>query len=126
MVKKILVVEDQPHNMQLIEQILEDIEEGIKLTQADTGEKALSAAKNNNFDLVLMDIALPDMDGMQLTRMLKSNSQFKSTTFIAVTAYAMLNDEENFKQVFDDYISKPINEDVFLQKVRKWLGENIL
>jgi len=73
-----------------------------------------------------MDIALPDMNGIQITKAIKMYPQFKNTPFIAVTAYAMLKDEEAFKQVFDDYVSKPIDDDLFTKKVKSWIGDKLL
>jgi CheY-like chemotaxis protein len=126
MLIKILLVEDQYHNIRLIEQILGDVSENIEIIKAETGQKAITIAKNVQFDLVLMDIALPDMDGLQITKILRDYPQFKHTPFIAVTAYAMLKDEESFKLVFDDYVSKPIDDDLFTEKVKKWLGDKLL
>ena len=123
---KILLVEDQYHNIRLIEQILEDISENIEIVKAETGQIAITLAKNQQFDLVLMDIALPDMNGIQITKILRDYPQFKHTPFIAVTAYAMLQDEESFKPVFDDYVSKPIDDDLFTEKVKKWIGDKLL
>lgn len=120
---RILVIEDQPHNTRLIEQILEDFDKNIEIIKAETGNNALEVAPGKQFDLVLMDIALPDMDGMEITKLLKSYPEFKFTPFIAVTAYAMLSEEETFREVFDDYIAKPIDEDIFLEIVKKWLGD---
>lgn len=122
---KILLVEDQYHNIRLIEQILEEISDKIQITKAESGCKTIEVAKFNEFDIVLMDIALPDMDGIQLSNVLKTYPQFEKTPFIAVTAYAMLKDEEKFKEIFDDYISKPIDEEVFIDKMKKWIGDKI-
>ncbi|HEY8910193.1 MAG TPA: response regulator [Desulfosporosinus sp.] len=126
MLIKILLVEDQYHNIRLIEQILEDISENIEIIKAETGQKAITIAENEQFDLVLMDIALPDMNGIEITKLLKAYPKFKDTPFIAVTAYAMLQYEESFKLVFDDYVSKPIDDDLFTEKVKKWLGDKLL
>lgn len=126
MLIKILLVEDQYHNIRLIEQIIEDIGSNIQIVTAETGHKAIAIAKNERFDLVLMDIALPDMNGIQITKAIKMYPQFKNTPFIAVTAYAMLKDEEAFKQVFDDYVSKPIDDDLFTKKVKSWIGDKLL
>lgn len=126
MLIKILLVEDQYHNIRLIEQILEDIDKNIQIIKAETGHKAIEIAKDEQFDLVLMDIALPDMDGIQITKTIKTYPQFKDTPFIAVTAYAMLKDEEEFKQVFDDYVSKPIDDDLFIEKVKRWIGDKLV
>lgn len=123
---KILVIEDHGNNMRLIQQMLEDIDENIEIVKADTGEKALSIARDGVFDLVLTDIALPDMDGMQIAKVLNTYKQFENTPMIAVTAYAGIEDKDTFKEFFDDYISKPINEELFEEKIRKWIGDKLL
>jgi Response regulator containing CheY-like receiver, AAA-type ATPase, and DNA-binding domains len=122
---KILIIEDQSNNMRLIEQIIEDIDDEILVSTATTGEKALLLAKDTIFDLVLSDISLPDMDGMMISEKIKSYSGYEMTPFIAVTAYAGLNDEGKFRQYFEDYISKPIDEDLLIVKIKKWLGDKL-
>lgn len=122
MTKRILLVEDNPNNMRLIIQLIEDIAEDIELICADSGKSALQLAKDTPLNLVLMDISLPDMNGLTVTGKLKEFPHLKETPFIVVTAYAMAQDEQSFKETFDDYISKPIDDDVFTQKVRHWIG----
>jgi CheY-like chemotaxis protein len=122
---KILVVEDNANNMRLINQVIQDISENIEIFEADSGEKAILISKDQQYDLVIMDIALPDMDGVQIAKLLKTYPQFNETPFIAATAYARINDEKIFRQVFDDYISKPIDEDALTEKVRGWIGAKI-
>lgn len=122
---KVLVIEDYGNNMRLIEQLLEDIDENMQIFKAETGEKALAIAKEGTFDLVLTDIALPDMDGMQIAKILNTYSHFENTPLIAVTAYAGLEDKDTFKEFFDDYISKPIDEELFEEKIRKWIGDKL-
>ncbi len=122
---RILLVEDNSHNTRLVEQLVEDIDEKIELVKASSGEIALQIAKEKEFDLVLMDISLPDMDGITITRELKKYPKFENIPFIVVSAHAMTNDEITFRKIFDDYISKPIDEDVFTQKIRKWMCDKL-
>jgi CheY-like chemotaxis protein len=120
---KILLVDDQPHNLRLMLQVIEDIEEDIQVITATTGIEALLKARRNTFDLVLMDIALPDMDGMQATIALREYDHLKGVPVVAVTACAMLNEEEVFRNFFADYVSKPIDEDKLSTTIRKWIGD---
>lgn len=119
---KVLLVEDNANNSRLIEQLLMDIEMDIQLTIAASGKIALQVAGEVNFDLVIMDISLPDMNGVTVTKELKNNPVYKDVPFVVATAHAMCNDEKVFMETFDDYISKPIDDDIFTQKINKWLG----
>ncbi len=119
----ILLVEDNLHNIRLIEQLLEDIDESINIVKARTGTEALQKAKEVFYNLVLMDISLPDMDGVTTMKELRKLPEFKQVPIIAATAHAMTNDEELFREIFDDYIVKPIDDDIFTEIVKKWLGE---
>lgn len=119
---KILLVEDNSNNIRLIEQLIEDINENIELIITTSGLSALKAAEEMEFDLILMDISLPDMDGVTITKELKKLSKFDKTPIIVVTAHAMSKDEETFRTIFDDYISKPIDDELFIEKVEKWIG----
>lgn len=119
---KILLVEDNAHNSRLIEQLLMDIEFNTQLTIAASGKIALQVASEVDFDLVIMDISLPDMNGITVTKELKNNPRYKEIPFIVATAHAMSNDEKVFMETFDDYISKPIDDDIFTEKINKWLG----
>ncbi|WP_438449190.1 response regulator [Gorillibacterium sp. sgz5001074] len=118
---KILIVEDHLHNMRLMVQLLEDLEESVEPIKAFSGEEALMAARVESVRLVLMDISLPDIDGLQITKELRTYPHLTDTPFIAVTAHAMRGDEEAFRGVFDDFISKPIDADEFLNKLNDWL-----
>lgn len=119
---RVLLVEDNAHNSRLLEQILMDIDINIKLTIAESGEIALKLANELIYDLVIMDISLPDMDGIAVTKELRRNPSYKHVPFIVATAHAMSNDEEVFMETFDDYISKPIDDDIFTEKINRWLG----
>ena len=87
MAKRILVVEDNPDNMKLVSWILED--EGYELIPAFSGEECLEIADREEFDMVLMDISLPGIDGKEATQRLRKMDQFKSMPIIALTAHAI-------------------------------------
>lgn len=127
MAVRVLLVEDNPHNIRLIEQLLgdisEEIDKEIDLIKADSGKLALQVAEDKEVALVLMDISLPDMDGISITKELKKLESFARIPFIVVTAHVLPNDAETFKTIFEDSIAKPIDEEVFFTKVKKWLGE---
>lgn len=119
---RILLVEDNGHNSRLIDQILMDMDIGIELSIAESGKEAIQLANEIDFDLVIMDISLPDMNGIDVTNKIKRNLNYKEVPFMVATAHAMSNDEAVFMETFDDYISKPIDDDVFTEKINKWLG----
>jgi len=108
MSKKILIVEDDPRNMKVAVMALRP--HGYILLEATDGEEALETALRDTPDLILMDMQLPKMNGLEVTRKLRENSAFSHIPIIALTAYAMKGDEEKFIEVgCDAYLSKPIN-----------------
>ncbi|HCR90630.1 MAG TPA: hypothetical protein DIW50_09275 [Prolixibacteraceae bacterium] len=116
--KKILIVEDDHYNFVYLKQLFRGTDHII--IHAENGKKALDQALNNDFDLVLMDIRLPDIDGYEITRKIKE--QKPKLKIIAQTAYASENDKQNALNAgCDDYISKPIQNDLFMQKVNNLL-----
>jgi two-component system, cell cycle response regulator DivK len=92
MPKTILVVEDHPLNMKLSRDLLGS--RGYVVLEATTGGDALKLAKDRHPDLILMDIQLPDMSGLVVTRLIKGNDELRSIPIIAVTAMTMKGDEE--------------------------------
>lgn len=127
MAKKILLVEDNPHNMRLVRQLIDDIvdeiAEEVELICAGSGKTALELARDVSLSLVLMDISLPDMNGIEVTQRLKQYPHLKETPFIVVTAYAMTQEEQLFRETFDDYLSKPIDDERFIEKISCWLAK---
>ena len=106
--ERILVVEDNEKNRKLIRVVLKA--KGYEIIEAEDAETAINYLKTNVPDLILMDIGLPGLDGLQLTRQIKQNEATKKIPVIAVTAHAMCGDEEKILGAgCDDYISKPIN-----------------
>jgi len=119
--KTILLVEDDFMNMKLAQHVLES--EGYTVLKATTGQQALNQIKNNSLDLILMDIQLPDIDGMTLVRIIRAKDATRETTILALTACAMKGDREKIlKTGCNDYISKPINVEKFISTVRRHLG----
>ena len=120
MKEKILIVEDNSQNVRLLKMALSA--KGYTLLEAADGEKALDMAINNKPDLIIMDIQLPKVNGVKVTKKLRQVSDFKQTPIIAVTAYAMKGDEEKImKAGCDAYISKPINTRQLPEIVAKML-----
>ena len=108
MTHKILIVEDNPMNMRLIEMILKS--EDYVLLKATDGEEALAIAAIDHPDLVLMDIRLPRLSGLEVARKLKKNTQLSHIPIIALTAHAMKGDMEKAMEAgCDSYVSKPID-----------------
>ena len=106
--KKILIVEDNPQNMKLMEMLLEA--KGYILLEAIDGEQAMDVATTERPDLILMDIQLPKMSGLEVTRKLRQLPAFNHIPIIAITAYAMKGDKEKFiKAGCDAYLPKPID-----------------
>lgn len=118
--KTVLIVEDNELNMKLFHDLLEA--HGYATLQARTGSEALTLAQEHEPDLILMDIQLPEISGLQVTQELKKNSALADIPVIAVTAFAMKGDEERIRAGgCEDYIAKPISVADFLEKVKRYL-----
>jgi len=118
--KKVLIVEDNEQSMELFRDLLAS--NGYTVIEAVDGEMALDKALGETPDLILMDIQLPKMDGIEAAKRLRANSSTRNIIIIAVTAHAMKGDREGFlKAGFNDYIAKPINIRTFLQTVGNYL-----
>jgi two-component system cell cycle response regulator DivK len=123
--KKILIVEDNPASMRLIRMVLRN--KGYSLLEATDGEEALAVAIEGCPDLIVVDIQLPKMDGLEVTRRLRQTPRFKQTPIIALTASAMEGDREKIIAAgCDEYISKPVNTRQFPQLVAEmlWAGDD--
>jgi two-component system, cell cycle response regulator DivK len=122
MMKEILIVEDNLMNMELILDLLEFY--GYGVTQAEDGIKALERLAEKKFDLILLDMQLPKMDGLEVLERIKNNPVTADIPVIAVTAHAMKGSEEYFIEMgCVDYISKPIDIHRFRALIDKYLGE---
>lgn len=119
--KKILIVEDNELNMKLFHDLLEA--HGIDTVETRDGRNVLELARSEKPDLILMDIQLPEISGLDVTKSLKADEELKSIPVIAVTAFAMKGDEQKIREGgCEDYISKPISITNFLETVRKHLN----
>ena len=118
--KTILVVEDNELNMKLFNDLLES--HGYIVVQTRDGLAALELARQHKPDLILMDIQLPEVSGIEVTKWLKEDDVLKSIPVIAVTAFAMKGDEQKIREGgCEAYISKPISVMSFLQTIDKYL-----
>ncbi len=116
--KKIVLVEDNPDNRLLFSAILCDI---YDIEEFESGIDALNRMKISPPDLILMDISLPNMDGIEVLKKFRKDDAMSQIPIIALTAHAMAGDKEKFLELgFNDYISKPIiDETVLLNSIEK-------
>ncbi len=118
--KKILIVEDNELNMKLFHDLLEAYD--IETVQTREGKLAYDMAIEHKPDLIIMDIQLPEISGLDITKRLKENDDLKNIPVIAVTAFAMKGDEQKIRDGgCEDYISKPISVSRFIEVVKKHL-----
>lgn len=121
MSQKVLIVEDNELNMKLFHDLLES--QGYETLQTREGLQALAIAREHRPDLILMDIQLPEISGLEVIKWLKDDSELNHIPIIAVTAFAMKGDEERIRQGgCEAYISKPISVVSFLETVRRHIG----
>lgn len=120
MAKKVMIVEDNELNMKLFDDLLGA--HGYETIKTRDGRQVLDLARENRPDLIIMDIQLPEVSGLEVTQWLKADADLKSIPVIAVTAFAMKGDEEKIRQGgCEDYISKPISITDFMKVVQKYL-----
>jgi len=121
MSKTILIVEDNELNMKLFNDLLQA--HGYRTLQTADGREVMDIAREHRPDLILMDIQLPEISGLEVTKMLKEDGELKSIPVVAVTAFAMKGDEEKIREGgCEGYIAKPISVANFLQTVGKFLA----
>lgn len=119
--RTVLIVEDNELNMKLFQDLLEAF--GYRTVQTRDGRSALDLARTHRPDLIIMDIQLPEISGLDLTRQLKADVQLKGIPVVAVTAFAMRGDEARIRQEgCEAYLSKPISVQKFLETVRHFIG----
>ena len=121
MAKTFMIVEDNGLNMKLFHDLLEA--HGYQTVGTRNGIEALDLARKHKPDLILMDIQLPEVSGLEVTKWLKEDASLRSIPVVAVTAFAMKGDEEVIRQGgCEAYISKPISVTSFLETVRRFIG----
>jgi two-component system cell cycle response regulator DivK len=121
MKKTVLIVEDNELNMKLFNDLLEA--HGYATLKTSHGIEAMELARAHKPDLILMDIQLPEVSGLEVTRWLKADDELKSIPVIAITAFAMKGDEERIREGgCEAYMSKPISVSKFIATVKTYLG----
>ena len=121
MAKTVLIVEDNELNMKLFRDLLEA--HGYRTEGTSNGFEALDLVRKLRPDLVLMDIQLPQVSGLEVTRWIKDDPDLRAIPVVAVTAFAMKGDEERIREGgCEAYLSKPISVGKFLETVRQFLG----
>jgi signal transduction histidine kinase/ActR/RegA family two-component response regulator len=122
---RILVVEDNPVNRKVVSGLLG--KRGYSIELANDGREALAKLdEGGRFDLILMDVQMPVMDGLETTRLIRNDARWKHLPIVAMTAHAMTGDRENCLQAgMDGYVSKPVSPDHLLRVVDEYLGEKM-
>ncbi len=117
----VLIVEDNELNMKLFHDLLDA--HGFETLQTRNGMEAMELARTHRPDLILMDIQLPEVSGLEVTKWLKDDDELRDIPVIAVTAFAMKGDEERIRQGgCEAYISKPISVGHFIETIRHFAG----
>src|SRR3981189_1997146 len=121
MAKTVLIVEDNELNMKLFRDLLEA--HGYQTSGTSNGVEALDLVRKMRPDLILMDIQLPQVSGLEVTRWIKGDPELRSIPVVAVTAFAMKGDEERIREGgCEAYLSKPISVGKFIETVRRFIG----
>lgn len=120
---KIAVVEDNPDNRLLVQALLEEMYE---ISEYETGADAVKGLEDDDPDLILLDISLPEMDGTEVLRWVREHGTLRDVPVIALTAHAMAGDREKYLAAgFNDYVTKPIvDEAVLLEAIDRWLSQS--
>lgn len=120
--KTVLIVEDNELNMKLFNDLLEA--HGYETLQSMNGLEAINLARTHHPDLILMDIQLPEVSGLEVTKWLKDDDELRDIPVIAVTAFAMKGDEARIREGgCEAYISKPISVATFMETIREFIGK---
>ncbi len=117
---RILIVEDNPANLELMSYLLSAY--GHKVLAAESGREGLQIAARENPDLIVCDVQLPDIDGFEVARWVKSHPQLRAIPLVAVTALAMVGDRDRVLAAgCDGYLSKPIDPEAFVRQMESFL-----
>ena len=120
---KVLIVDDNPINLQIIEELL--VRVGIEVTAVDSARKAYRVLDEKDIDVVLMDIQMPTIDGLEAAQHLRGEQRFSKLPILALTANAMPSDIEKSRVAgMDDHLVKPISPDLLYSTLRKWIVDN--
>ena len=122
MAKTVMIVEDNELNMKLFHDLLEA--HGYRTVGTRNGIEALDLARRHRPDLILMDIQLPEVSGLEVTKWLKEDPELQAIPVVAVTAFAMKGDEERIREAgCDAYMSKPISLRYLIETLQRFLSE---
>ncbi len=122
MARTILIVEDDPKNLILFRDLLQV--NGYETIEANNGKQGVELARVQKPDLILMDMQMPEMDGLEATRIIKADATTSNIPVIAITSYAMKGDEEKILEAgCDGYLAKPIDIKELLKEVNEYLSE---
>jgi len=120
----VLVIEDNPLNMKLVRALLEL--GNFQAIEAETAQKGIDLAKKMIPDLILMDIQLPDMNGLNATRAIRQIESINHIPIVALTAYAMQGDQEKALNAgCSGYITKPLSTRSFLKKIHEYINQDV-
>ncbi|MBP0615063.1 response regulator [Jiella mangrovi] len=123
MAKTVMIVEDNELNMKLFRDLL--VANGYETVQTRNGLEAVDLARAHKPDLILMDIQLPEISGLDVTKQMKADAELFKIPIVAVTAFAMKGDEERIRQGgCEAYISKPISVNRFMEVIRSFLEDS--
>ncbi|NVJ67380.1 MAG: two-component sensor histidine kinase BarA [Gammaproteobacteria bacterium] len=115
----VLAVDDNAANLRLVKILLTEL--GLNVDTAESGIQAISLSKDKVYDLILMDIQMPEIDGLEATRTIKANNTNAKTPIVALTAHAMANEKEQLLEAgMDDYMTKPVSENDLIKTLFKW------
>lgn len=118
--KKILLIEDNDANLYLIRFILQ--RDGFQVLTARNGLEGVDKALSLNPDMIIMDVQLPDINGLEATQRIRADARGRDLTIVALTSYAMTGDREKAMAAgCTGYMEKPINPDTFLEELKKYL-----
>ncbi len=119
---KILAADDNPANLKLLCTLLEDM--GVVTIAVENGEQAVEVAKSDVFDLIFMDVQMPEMSGIEATQLIRKSGPNQKTPIIALTAHAMENEQRQMMQAgMNEHLAKPLVEKQLIQSIQKWTGQ---
>jgi PAS domain S-box-containing protein len=120
----ILLTEDNPINQQVIIEVLSGGNQNLEIDTANNGKEALAAMEKKDYDLILMDIQMPVMDGLTAAKQIRKNDHYQSIPIIAVTAHAMKGYRELCLNAgMNDYLTKPVDKDLLHAKINRWISK---
>ncbi len=121
----VLAVDDNAANLRLVSILLSDL--GLNVDIAENGIEAISLSKDKVYDLILMDIQMPEIDGLEATRTIKANNTNSRTPIVALTAHAMANEKEQLLEAgMADYMTKPVSESDLVRMLFKWTQNSVV